>query len=192
MTSRLFASLLVAMGVIGLWSSIVYAQNPGRVAKGACSEAVTNEVYGMFPQARRVQFVESKLRQVSNAETGVSGKGQFTSAVGWTRFTYSCIYNIRSGATYAVNIRGGGTETRHGKDSAGKVIGAVIGTAIAAAIVESVNHDQKHHNGGGSRDWFSPSAGVSCSTSQSICYDANGTIAHKWTQRIFIDGEYAN
>jgi hypothetical protein len=81
--------------------------DPGQIANRACEEAVTKEVRGHFPQAERVQFLADELRieQESNAETKVRGGGQFDSSDGWTKFSFKCMYNIRSGDTYEIRVR---------------------------------------------------------------------------------------
>lgn len=194
MTIKTIAALSCVAALFAVTADDASAKSSRARAEAACGSAAIQEAYYMFPQARQVQREGATAsRWLSDNEVSVSGEGRFDSRSGWSRFRYSCIYNVASNSTYAVNVRGGGAVgRRHDGSDAEKVAGAVIGTAIAAAIIASQNHKHEHHAGGGRNDWFSPASGVRCSSSQSICYDNNGTVARKWTRRVFIDGDYAN
>ncbi len=155
-----------------------HAQDPGSVARAACEDAV---VGGLRNQrgAGRVSFSGAKLRQVSNAETGVSGKGSF----GNTSFSYQCVYNVRNGRTSNVSIRtsGGGSG---GGNNTGNVVGAIIGAAIAGAIVNAIDNDGHANTQSGDDGWWSPGGNVSCNSYQSICQE-QGRYSAEWTHRIY-------
>ena len=170
------------------------AQGPGQVAINRCGNAVTYEVRGIYPPAGRVQFLGSaKLRRASNAETSVSGKGQFDSRRGWTKFSYHCTYNLRSGQTYGVDVRtkGSASADRPGSSgssgsSAGKNVGAALGAIIAGAIISSIKKNSGNTaSGGASNEWWSPSPGVQCSSYQSACY-VGGSFSPQWTHKIYV------
>lgn len=155
-----------------------HANDPGAVARAACEDAVVAALRNK-QGAGRVSFSGPKLKQVSNAETGVSGKGSFSN----TSFSYKCVYNIRNGRTSNVSVRtsGGGSS---GGDDAGKVVGAIIGAAIAGAIINSI--DKNGHNNTQSSDdgWWSPEGNISCNSYQSICQE-QGRYSAEWTHRIY-------
>ena len=151
-----------------------HANDPGSVARAACEDHVVNKLRNKYG-ASRVSFSGPKLRQVSNAETGVSGKGSF----GNKSFSYQCVYNVRNGRTSNVSVR-----TSGGGNDGGDVVGAIIGTAIAAAIVGAIA-DDGHANRQSSDDgWWSPEGNVSCNSYQSICQE-RGRYSAEWTHRIY-------
>ena len=190
-TAMMMAAMLCVAG-----AASADASSPGRQAIAACSGSVEADVRAMYPQARRVQFLGDGLtNRISDSQISVTGRGQFDSRSGWSRFSYSCVYNVRSGGTYAVNVRGGGSASDgkpHDGNDAAKIAGAVIGVAIAAAISNSTHHKHTPHGGGGASDWFSPASGINCSNAQSACFHANGRFASGWTKKVFVTGEYAN
>lgn len=155
-----------------------YAQDPGSVARGACEDAVVSALRNQRG-AGRVSFSGANLRQVSNAETGVSGNGSF----GNTSFSYQCVYNIRNGRTSNVSVRTRGGGSAGGND-AGNVVGAIIGAAIAGAIINAI--DDNGHGNTQSRDdgWWSPEGNISCNSYQSICQE-QGRYSAEWTHRIY-------
>ncbi len=155
-----------------------YAQDPGSVARGACEDAV---VSGLRNQrgAGRVSFSGAKLRQVSNAETGVSGKGSF----GKNSFSYQCVYNVRNGRTSNVSIRTSGGNSGGSSDT-GKVVGAIIGAAIAGAIISSIDDNGHDNTQSGDDGWWSPEGNISCNSYQSICQE-QGRYSAEWTHRIY-------
>jgi hypothetical protein len=84
-----------------------FAQYPGNYAQDACARAVTNEVSSRYPRARGIRTLDVRQRPQSNAETSVSGRGQFEDNRGNpTGFSFDCIYNTRSNQTYGVRIDG--------------------------------------------------------------------------------------
>jgi hypothetical protein len=101
--SLLFAAALAAAAP----TSMAFAQYPGNYAQDACARAVTNEVSSRYPRARGIRTLDVRQRQQSNAETSVSGRGQFEDNRGNpTGFSFDCIYNTRSNQTYGVRIDG--------------------------------------------------------------------------------------
>lgn len=65
-------------------------------------------------EAQEVQFVGAKraLTPVSDDETGVKGEGRYRNSAGRTLpFTYSCYYNVKTGATSGVVFRDTGAAT---------------------------------------------------------------------------------
>ncbi len=83
------------------WMPSARAQDPEAVAKAACEQAVTKKLGRLYPKTDAIEFGESRMTQVSNAENGVFGTGE----AGKARFTYRCIYNIRDGSTSGVSVK---------------------------------------------------------------------------------------
>ncbi len=154
------------------------AQSPGNVARAACEDNVVQKLRNKYG-AGRVSFSGPKLSQVSNAETGVKGKGRFANRT----FSYKCVYNIRNGRTSNVSVRAsrGGSG---GNDDVGKVAGAIIGAAIAGAIVNAIDKDGHTNNQSRDDGWWSPEGNVSCNSYQSYCTE-QGRYSAKWTHRIY-------
>jgi hypothetical protein len=163
-----------------------HAQSPVAVARDNCESAVTNKLQRKENVSGRVQFLgNAKVKQVSNAETGVSGKGQFEGRGGWNSFSYHCTYNIRDGRTSNVSVKtSSGSAGSRDNVTAGDVAGALIGAAIAGAIINSI--DDNGHNNRQSQDdgWWSPEGNVSCNSYQSICQE-QGRYSAEWTHRIY-------
>jgi hypothetical protein len=91
------------------------AQNAAVDAAAAgeqCETAVAETVRRMRGrEAQEVQFVGAKraLTPASDDETGVQGEGRYRSPAGRTTpFTYSCYYNLKTGATSGVVFRDAG------------------------------------------------------------------------------------
>lgn len=78
-------------------------------AADACETAVQRTVERVRGRdVRQIQFVGTKraLAPVSDVETGVKGEGRYrTAAGGVKRFTYSCLFNPRTGETSGVVFR---------------------------------------------------------------------------------------
>jgi hypothetical protein len=101
--------LLAAALAAAAPTSTAFAQYPGSAARDACTRAVAAEARNRYPRARRIQTLDSQMRQQANAETVVSGQGQFDDARGNpTSFSFDCIYNSRSRQTYGVQINDAG------------------------------------------------------------------------------------
>jgi hypothetical protein len=189
MKNRIFSfGLAIALAApLATGTSQAWAQSPGAVARDNCEYAVSDRLRSNSNVSGRVQYLGSpKLRQVSNAETGVSGTGQFEARGGWSKFSYHCTYNIRNGRTSNISVKlASGRPGSSGRgDNVGKAIGAIIGTAIAGAIVNAVDH--KGHSNRQSQDdgWWSPGGNVSCNSYQSICQE-QGRFSPYWTHRIY-------
>ncbi|WP_421694119.1 hypothetical protein [Aestuariivirga sp.] len=82
--------------------------------------------------------------------------------------------------------------------TAAAILGGVAGLAVGAAIADANHHNnrriyyegyQQPYPPGGYDAYFnrsfSPAPRVVCYPAQRLCYDANGTVAHKWTRRIY-------
>jgi hypothetical protein len=78
-----------------------------QAAINACEAAATKQLRGRVPQADRVQFLGHELSQPSTAETAVTGTAQYSSRNGstWTKLSYVCTYNARSGQANNVAVR---------------------------------------------------------------------------------------
>jgi hypothetical protein len=98
--------LLAAVAMVAaLPAPAVFAQNAGGYAQAACTAAITYEVRNRYSQAMSVQTADVRLRQQSDAETRVSGRGQFDDGGGGrTPFSFDCTYNIQTNQTYGVRI----------------------------------------------------------------------------------------
>lgn len=83
------------------WIPPAWAQDPEAVAKSVCEQAVTKKLRRLYPKTGAIEFGESRMTRVSNAENGVFGTGD----AGTARFTYRCIYNIRDGSTSGVSVK---------------------------------------------------------------------------------------
>ncbi len=178
------ARTLVILASVGcsLWSAAAEA-GPRTVAAEACQGTVSRHATQKYAAGRAEFLGHPDVRQVSNAETGVSGRGQLDTAKGWVPFSYSCIYNIRTGQTGNVSVK---ADTHKAEEShaAEAAVGALIGVGIAAAIAGAV--DEEGHQNHESRDsgWWSPAAGVQCNSYQSACYKSGHFSGH-WTHRIY-------
>jgi len=76
----------------------------------ACHSAATKQLRGQAPQADRVQFLGEQLSQPSTAETAVTGSAQYLNRNSgtWTKVSYTCAYNGRSGQASNVAVRESG------------------------------------------------------------------------------------
>lgn len=94
-----------AFPVVAQTAAAVDAATAGEKCETAVAETV-RRMRGR--EAQEVQFVGGKraLTPVSDEETGVRGEGRYRNAGGRTMpFTYSCYYNLQSGATSGVVFR---------------------------------------------------------------------------------------
>jgi hypothetical protein len=74
----------------------------------ACQAAVSREVRSRYPNAVSVQFTSTpNRRQMSGAETVVSGSAQYHTRSESRTFGYDCTYNSRSSQTSRVTIKSG-------------------------------------------------------------------------------------
>ncbi len=153
------------------------AQSPGDAARANCEDAVVNSIRRKDGSAGRISFSNAKLRQVSNAETGVSGSGSYSRR----SFSYHCVYNIRNGRTSNVSVR---INSGSGNSSAGEVAGAIIGAAIAGAIISAIDKNGHSNSQSGDDGWWSPGGNVSCNSYQSICQE-QGRYSAEWTHKIY-------
>lgn len=110
-----FHTAAAALGFL-LLAGPASAQTPAQADAAAageqCETAVAETVRRMRGRdAQEVQFVGAKraLTPVSDDETGVKGEGRYRSTAGRTMpFTYSCYYNMKTGATSGVVFRDAG------------------------------------------------------------------------------------
>jgi surface antigen len=77
------------------------------------------------------------------------------------------------------------------------IIGGVVGVAIGAALSRKHQRNSVIYYPGYKPYYapsgydayfaqsFSPSAGVMCYTAQRVCYNENGSVANKWSRRVF-------
>lgn len=97
-----YVLLVASAGIVAaVLPSIASAQDPGRVAGERCWRAAEREANAVMGSGNPKQAGEPWLSQESNAETRVSGTGTLHSR----EFSYTCIYNIRNGSTYAVSVQ---------------------------------------------------------------------------------------
>jgi hypothetical protein len=75
--------------------------DPAFTARRACEDAVTPHVRNMIPGAHHVGFGNPRVRQLSESETRLSGRG----STGRRRFTYVCTFSIRDKSTSGVTVR---------------------------------------------------------------------------------------
>lgn len=162
----------------------VQAQDPGRFAVDACERSVGIEARKKYNVGRAQFLGRANLRQVSNAQTGVSGRGQLDTARGWVPFSYSCIYNYRSGKTGGISIKSAYSPRQSGGDDTGKIVGAIVGAAIAGAIISSIDKDKSGGGASHGSGWWSPAPNVSCNSYQSACYKGGRFNPH-WTHKIY-------
>jgi hypothetical protein len=95
---------------------------PSATAGERCESAVAETVKRMRgAQAHEIQFIGEKraLAPEKGDETDVKGEGRYRASGGEpTGFTYSCVFNARSGATSGVMFRDTGTPRGAGVDVA--------------------------------------------------------------------------
>lgn len=153
----------------------------GRSPTDACSREISYEVQDRYPQARGVRITSSNVSDGRN-EARVSGKGEFDDRNGGeARFTYSCVYNYRSGRTYDLQV----SDLSHkNKDNSAAIAGLVLGAIVVGAIAANANKDKDHDNNWNHHEVWSPADGVRCVARERSCYK-NGRYSEKWTQRIF-------
>ncbi len=173
---RMLAIGLMAVLAIPLGPPV--EASPRDVARAACEDAVVAKLRSNRGVYHRISFSDTRVRQVSNAENGVSGKGSYPDH----RFSFECIYNIRNGRTSNVSIRRAGGKPD--KVTAGDVAGALIGAAIAGAIINSIDKNGNTNNQSRDDGWWSPEQGVHCNSYQSYC-TKDGRYSGRWTQRIY-------
>jgi hypothetical protein len=119
-TQHLFAAALVVMA-----SSLcarALAQPVPPAAGERCEAAVAETVKRIRgKQAQEIQFVGTKrvLAPAKGDDTDVRGEGRYRAASGGTTgFSYSCVFNSRSGATSGVLFRETGAAAAAGSDQA--------------------------------------------------------------------------
>lgn len=103
---------------------------PQQAAVEACEEQVSRTVQRDRDGARQVQFVGAKrtLSAISDEETGIKGEGRYRSRAGAiTPFTYSCVFNPRTGEASGVVF----------SEAAAAPPPSVIGTASSDAPIAS-------------------------------------------------------
>lgn len=153
----------------------------GRSPADACSREISYEVQDRYPQARGVRITSSNVSDSRN-EARVTGKGEFDDRNGGeARFTYSCVYNYRSGRTYDLQV----SDLSHkNKDNSAAIAGLVLGAIVVGAIAANSNKDKDRDNDWNHHEVWSPADGVRCVARERTCYK-NGRYSDKWTQRIF-------
>jgi hypothetical protein len=92
--------LVAGLAIAGL-SQSANAQDPGAVASERCWRAAERDASAMMGGGNPKRLGQPFLSQESNAETRVSGTGE----VEGRQFSWSCIYNIRNGATYGISVQ---------------------------------------------------------------------------------------
>src|SRR3954469_22657831 len=119
-TQHLFAAILVLAGA-GLCRGAL-AQLVPPAAGERCEAAVAETVKRIRgTQAQEIQFVGTKrvLAPAKGDDTDVKGEGRYRAASGGTTgFSYSCVFNSRSGATSGVLFRETGAATATGGSEA--------------------------------------------------------------------------
>jgi hypothetical protein len=83
------------------------------------------------------------------------------------------------------------------RDVGASLVGGVVGVAVGAALSHKHHHDkviyypgyQPPYPAGGYDPYFNqafnPAPDVVCYPAQRICYNMNGSVANKWTWRVF-------
>jgi len=103
------AAALGLLVLVATASAQTPAQADAARAAEQCETEVAETVRRMRGRdAQEVQFVGAKraLTPMADDETGVKGEGRYRSAAGRTTpFTYSCSYNLKTGATSGVVFR---------------------------------------------------------------------------------------
>ena len=81
-----------------------------QAAISACHAAATKQLRAQVPQADRVRFLGEQHSQPSSAETAVTGTAQYVNrnSSTWTKVSYTCAYNGRSGQASNVAVRESG------------------------------------------------------------------------------------
>jgi hypothetical protein len=136
----------VAIATIALApSGPSYAQDPGGIASDGCDNAIAHYVQRKVSNATRVSTEPTRINRVNGHQTGVTGSGFYKTRSGQTKFTWSCVYDLRSHKTSALNfkVRGGGG----GNSDVGAAVGAAVGTIIGSAIIGAMSNDDKRHQG---------------------------------------------
>ena len=103
---------------------------PQQASAEACEEQVSRTVQRDRDGARQVQFVGTKrtLSAISDEETGIKGEGRYRSRAGvLTPFSYSCVFNPRTGEASGVVI----------SESAAVTAPSATGTASDAPIAST-------------------------------------------------------
>lgn len=173
-----------AVATAGLAPVPAMAQRGGQgEAVDACSRAIGDEVRDRFPQAGGVRFLSSDVSRDGDAEARVSGKGEFDDRNGGeARFGYGCTFNLRTGRTYALDVRD--VRPADGKKSNdAAIVGLVLGAIVIGALAASANDKDKDRRRDRDDSW-SPADGVRCSGRKQECYK-DGHYSEKWTRRIF-------
>jgi hypothetical protein len=109
--SRTAGILVLACSAFASTAAQPEAPKAGEQCESAVAETITR-MRGR--DAQEVQFVGAKraLTPTSDEETGVKGEGRYRGAAGRTMpFTYSCYFNIKTGATSGVVFRDTGAST---------------------------------------------------------------------------------
>jgi hypothetical protein len=75
--------------------------DPAFTARRACEDAVTPHIRNMLPWAKHVGFSDPRVRQLSESDTRLSGRG----STGRRRFTYVCTFSTRDNSTSDVTVR---------------------------------------------------------------------------------------
>ena len=164
------------------------AQRGGdRAAVDACSRAIGNEVRDRYPQAGGVRFLSNELSGAGEAETRVGGKGEFDDRNGGeAHFGYGCTYNLRTGRTYALDVRDVRPAKADGKkDNSAAIAGLVLGAIVVGALVASSDKDKDRDRYRDRDNVWSPADGVRCNRREATCYK-DGRYSEKWTRRIFV------
>jgi hypothetical protein len=89
-------------------------------------------------------------------------------------------------------------EAKNSNAAAAAIVGGVAGLAVGAAIADANRHKPRRYGydgyaapyGASSYDpyfqrAFRPSPGIECYPAQRLCYNDNGSVANKWTRRVF-------
>jgi hypothetical protein len=197
---RLPTCLLVAAVAVQSLAPVAAVAQPRseRYATEACTAAVQGEVRNRYPQAYGVRLVTRDPGPGGRDETQVRGQGEFDDRNGGAaRFSYGCIYNDRTGATYALDVRDvrpiddgrdSGKDGGKKKDNSAAIAGLVLGAIVVGALAASHDNDHDHDRDpyrGGRRGDFSPEPGIVCNAREAACYK-DGRYSDKWTRRTFV------
>jgi len=140
-------TLLIAQVALSTAGGVSAQVDKSPPAADACETAVQRSVERVRGRdVRQIQFVGAKraMAPVSDVETGVSGEGRYRTGAGEVkRFTYSCLFNPRTGETSGVVFRD--TVEQRPLDVAGAAVDPPAVSSTDACETAAANVLQRRH-----------------------------------------------